>query len=214
MNIEDLRRNYTDGDLQVKDFSDCPISQFRSWMDIASSAESPDWLEINAATLATATAAGDVSARIVLLKKIVADGFVFFTNYNSQKGHQLASNPRGSLVFYWPHVEKQVRIEGSVSKTSSELSDEYFHARPRGSQIGAAVSPQSEVVAAGALEEAAVAMEASLDGQEVPRPDHWGGYIVKPERVEFWQGRPSRLHDRFVYVATAGGKWHISQLAP
>lgn len=214
MNIEDLRRSYADGDLRMQDFSDCPISQFQSWMDIASSTESPDWLEINAATLATASAAGEVSARIVLLKKIVADGFVFFTNYNSQKGQQLASNPRASLVFYWPHVEKQIRIEGSVSKTAAELSDEYFHARPRGSQIGAAVSAQSNEVIAGELENAAAAMEATLDGQEVPRPDHWGGYIVKPERVEFWQGRPSRLHDRFVYLPAGEGKWQISQLAP
>ncbi len=214
MGIEDLRRNYQDGDLQLSDFVCCPIEQFNKWMEIAAAADAPDWLEINAATLATASGEGAVSARIVLLKKVIDEGFVFFTNYLSAKGKQLAENPRASLVFYWPHVEKQVRIEGSVVKSSPELSDEYFHARPRGSQIGAVVSPQSGVIGSrGELEQAAASLEQELAGAQVPRPDHWGGYVLKPSMVEFWQGRPSRLHDRFVYTQDSGN-WTIKQLAP
>ncbi|GAB5403788.1 MAG: pyridoxamine 5'-phosphate oxidase [Aureliella sp.] len=214
MGIEDLRRNYQDGDLRLSDFASCPIEQFNKWMEIAADAESPDWLEINAATLATASADGSVSARIVLLKKVIDEGFVIFTNYLSTKGKQLAENPRASLVLYWPHVEKQVRIEGSVAKSSPELSDEYFHARPRGSQIGAVVSPQSDEIGDRTeLEQAAASLEQELAGAQVPRPDHWGGYVISPSVVEFWQGRPSRLHDRFVYTNDAG-KWTIKQLAP
>lgn len=214
MGIEDLRRNYQDGDLQLSDFTSCPMEQFHKWMDIASAADAPDWLEINAATLATAAGSGEVSARIVLLKKVIDDGFVFFTNYLSTKGQQLAENPHASLVLYWPHVEKQVRIEGTVVKSSPALSDEYFHARPRGSQIGAVVSPQSsEIQTRGQLEQAAASLEEKLAGAEVPRPEHWGGYVIQPTMVEFWQGRPSRLHDRFVYTLS-NGKWTIRQLAP
>jgi pyridoxamine 5'-phosphate oxidase len=169
-------------------------------------------------TLATSDSSGRVSARIVLLKTVDASGFTFFTNYRSDKAQQLLVNPQAALVFYWPHIERQVRVEGLVSYTEPALSDKYFHARPRGSQIGAVVSPQSQPLTdREQLESSAAELaERYAGGQVIPRPEYWGGYLLKPNRVEFWQGRPNRLHDRFLYSRSEADSelWNISRLAP
>ena len=216
MDLENLRRSYEESSLNSGDLAQSPIQQFETWFQVAQETSAPDWLEMNAMTLATA-ANGRVSARVVLLKQFSASGFVFFTNYDSDKGQQLAQNPFASLVFYWPHVERQVRIEGQVSKTDSATSDHYFHARPRGSQLGAVASPQSKSIASREeLVEATMQIAEQNEGSEVPRPDYWGGYVLQPNRMEFWQGRPSRLHDRFVYERedAASENWTLRRLAP
>ncbi len=166
-------------------------------------------------TLATADERGFVTARIVLLKGYSEAGFMFFTNYDSAKGQQLLENPRASLVFYWPHVERQIRVNGSVTKTEAATSDKYFHARPRGSQLGAVASAQSQPLAdRQSLEQQAAELDQRYADQEIPRPDYWGGYLLEPDSLEFWQGRNNRLHDRFSYDLEAGGKWKITRLAP
>ncbi len=214
MALQDLRKQYMQGGLNESDLLGDPIDQFRHWIDEALANNVADWFEPNAMTLATSTADGGVTARIVLLKHFDADGFVFFTNYESAKGKQLRENARAALVMYWPHLERQVRIEGQVDVVSRELSEKYFHSRPRGSQIGAVVSPQSnEISSRRELEQAAESLEKELSGAVVPRPEHWGGYVIRPTMVEFWQGRPSRLHDRFVYTLSES-TWTIKQLAP
>ena len=225
MGIEDLRRNYEERSLERHDLAENPIQQFQLWFDELVATEAPDWFEPNAMTLATADLQGRVSARIVLLKKCSESGFVFFTNYESDKGQQLLANPLASLVFYWPHLERQVRVEGRTQKVTSELSDTYFHSRPRGSQIGAIVSPQSKVLAnREEIESEVRSLETKYDGQQIPRPEYWGGYELVPQRMEFWQGRPSRLHDRFCYerIASEGScsksqatkTWKVDRLAP
>lgn len=213
--MEDLRRAYHQFSLERADLSASPIDQFKKWFDVAREAIVPEWLEINAMTLATSTPHGHVSARIVLLKKLDDRGFAFFSNYLSDKGRLLAINPQASLVFHWPHVERQVRVEGVVCRTDSATSDEYFRARPRASQIGAIVSPQSRPIANRTeLEtQAARLAEQFAEDQPIPRPEYWGGYLLMPQRMEFWQGRPDRLHDRFVYTFEKN-QWHISRLAP
>jgi len=221
MDLENLRRSYEESSLVSDDLAKSPIQQFETWFQVAQETTAPDWLEINAMTLATAVD-GRVSARVVLLKQFSASGFVFFTNYDSDKGRQLALNPLASLVFYWPHVERQVRIEGQVSKTDSATSDHYFHARPRGSQLGAVASPQSRSIASREeLVEATMKLAEQNEGGKIPRPDYWGGFLLKPNRMEFWQGRPSRLHDRFVYEIVeatdnqaASENWSLQRLAP
>ncbi|HBE69644.1 MAG TPA: pyridoxamine 5'-phosphate oxidase [Planctomycetaceae bacterium] len=214
MELEQLRRSYADGFLQIDQFPRNPMDAFKTWFEEAKAADRPDWLEVNAMTVATSSASGDVSARILLLKKITADGFVFFTNYDSAKGIHLAENAQAELLFYWPHREQQIRIHGSTEKTSAALSDEYFHERPRGSQLGAAVSPQSSLVdSREQLVESAIKLESELNGAEVPRPANWGGYLLRPNRFEFWQGRPSRLHDRIVFQISNDG-WQITRIAP
>jgi pyridoxamine 5'-phosphate oxidase len=166
-------------------------------------------------TLATATAQGKPSARLVLLKHADEQGFVFYTNYNSQKAKELAENPFAALVFFWPPHERQVRLEGEVSKTSALESDEYFSTRPRESQLGALASPQSEVIADREyLERRFAELERQYEGREVERPEHWGGFRLQPTRIEFWKGRPGRLHDRLLYERQADGRWSISRLAP
>jgi pyridoxamine 5'-phosphate oxidase len=213
--MRDLRKEYTRGGLDETNLVDDPMVMLQRWFDQAIQSVDVDWLEPNAATLATASASGQVSARIVLVKGIDAQGVLFFTNYNSPKGRQLAEHPQAALVLYWPHLQRQVRIEGMVSRVSRELSCEYFHSRPRGSQISAAVSEQSSVVPNRAfLEERAAELERQLAGAEVPVPEDWGGYRLEPTEFEFWQGRENRLHDRFRYRLQADRSWHHERLAP
>lgn len=188
-----------------------PITQFQTWFDEAIAAKLP---LPEAMTLATATADGRPSARMVLLKQVDHDGFVFFTNYNSAKAEELDANPNAALVFYWSALDRQVRVEGSVTKTSAEESREYFRTRPRESQIGAWASAQSEVVASrAALEQRAKELETLYRDREVDCPEYWGGYRLRPDRIEFWKSRVGRLHDRILYERT-GDAWTISRLAP
>lgn len=189
-----------------------PIMQFRRWFDDANAAGLP---LPEAMSLATVTADGKPSARLVLLKRVGADGFVFFTNYRSAKARELAANPNACLVFFWPQLERQVRVEGVVNKTSAAESREYFATRPRGSQIGAWASPQSEIIPAREqLEQRRAELEETYQDREIPWPEHWGGYCLKPERIEFWKGRSDRLHDRIVYTRQSDGSWFIQRLAP
>jgi len=187
-----------------------PFTQFQRWFDEVLRAELPT---PNAMTLATVAADGMPSARIVLLKGIDHNGFVFYTSYHSRKGRELTANPRAALVFYWNELEREVRIEGAVEKVSAAESDEYFASRPLGSRHAAIASPQSEVVASRAMLETRFAAAADDHGDTAPRPAHWGGYRLLPVAVEFWQGRPNRLHDRLLYTRTAD-RWTISRLAP
>ncbi len=215
MDLEKLRRSYLDGSLDIEDLTEDPIEQFKRWFAEAQQAVSADWLEPNAMTLASADPSGRVSARIVLLKKVSQQGFTFFSNYQSDKAKQFESNPFASLVFYWPHVERQVRIEGTIAKTDSQTSDEYFSERPRGSRLGAIASRQSTPIPnRKTLEDATIELAERYDNVEIPRPDYWGGYVISPDRIEFWQGRPSRLHDRFVYQRQAQGEWSLTRLSP
>ena len=188
-----------------------PIRQFQNWLDEAIAAKVP---LAEAMTLATATPDGRPAARMVLLKQVDHEGFVFFTNYRSAKAIQLDANPYAALVFYWNQLERQVRVEGSVVRTSIEESKDYFQTRPRESQIGAWASAQSEVISGrDVLEQRAKELEGLYCDREVDCPEYWGGYRVKPERIEFWKGRVGRLHDRILYQREAGG-WSISRLAP
>jgi pyridoxamine 5'-phosphate oxidase len=189
-----------------------PFVLFRRWFDEASASGSrlPD-----AMTLATATKDGKPSARMVLLKQVDEQGFVFFTNYNSRKARELDANPHASLVCYWVQLDRQVRVEGSVERVSASESDAYFHTRPRESQIGAITSPQSEAIESRAfLEQRFHDFENMYRDRTIPRPAHWGGYRLNPERIEFWQNREGRLHDRILYERQADGSWSISRLAP
>lgn len=210
--VADIRRQYSERSLDPADMSAHPIDQFQEWFDVAaehSARELP-----NAMTLATADKSGQPSARIVLLKHVDRTGFIFYTNYNSCKGKQLAENPAAALVFWWPTLERQVRIQGHVEKISPDASDDYFASRPRGSQLGAWASAQSSVIAGReVLLERMKAVEDEYAGEEVPRPPHWGGYRVRPERLEFWQGQPDRLHDRVLYEKS-GDEWKRRVLAP
>ena len=188
-----------------------PIDLFERWFSEARAAGLP---LPEAMTLATTSTAGKPSARMVLLKEVDENGFVFFTNYQSSKAKDLDSNPVAALVFYWPQLERQVRVEGKVARTSGVESDEYFETRPRESQIGALASPQSEVISSREiLQKRAEELEQLYKGREVERPAHWGGYRLTPERIEFWKGRIGRLHDRILYEREGGG-WEIKRLAP
>jgi pyridoxamine 5'-phosphate oxidase len=188
------------------------MQQFRLWFDQAIAANLP---EPNAMTLATATLDGIPNARIVLLKGLDDRGFVFYTNYTSQKGEELAANPQAALVFLWTELERQVRVVGAVEKISAQESDAYFQSRPLGSRLGAWASAQSQVVADRAqLERQLAALSETYADGNVPRPPHWGGYRVLPATIEFWQGRPSRLHDRLLYTHQADSTWRIQRLSP
>ena len=211
MSISDLRRDYRARALSEADAAADPLVFFRQWFDEAVRA---DLADANAMTLATAAADGTPDGRIVLLKDVGPDGFTFFTNYDSAKGQELAANPRATLVFFWAGLERQVRVSGTVTRVDAAASDAYFLSRPRDSQVGAWASPQSEVIPDRAtLETRMAAATERFTAEAITRPPHWGGYLVTPAWIEFWQGRPNRLHDRLRYHR-AGDAWTIARLAP
>ncbi|OLE67961.1 MAG: pyridoxamine 5'-phosphate oxidase [Cyanobacteria bacterium 13_1_40CM_2_61_4] len=198
--------------LDEKNADPDPLKQFQQWFEEARAKVSqlPE-----AMTLATATTEGKPSARLVLLKQVDDRGFVFYTNYRSSKARDLEANPFAALVFYWPQLERQVRVEGTVTRTSAAESDEYFRTRPRDSQIGALASPQSEVIPnRDVLERRLAELEEKYRDRELERPAHWGGFRLKPDRIEFWKGRPGRLHDRLLYERQQDESWIIKRLAP
>jgi pyridoxamine 5'-phosphate oxidase len=212
MSLADLRRDYMLHGLREADVDPDPIRQFGVWFEEARAAVT---IEVNAMTLATVSAEGRPSARMVLLKGFDQAGFVFYTNYESRKGRELAENPWAALVLYWGELERQVRIEGRVARASAEESDAYFVSRPFGSQIGAWASHQSQALEGReALDLRVAELETQYRDQEVPRPPYWGGYRLAPDAIEFWQGRPSRLHDRLRYRLLQDGGWAMERLSP
>jgi pyridoxamine 5'-phosphate oxidase len=208
--LSDLRKSYMKGSLSEEDVQSNPIEQFHIWFQQARDSDIP---EPNAMTVASADANGKPSARIVLIKEVTEAGFVFFTNYDSHKGQDLTANPHAALLFFWPELERQIRIEGIVEKLSESESDEYYHSRPLDSRIGAWASPQSQIISSRTQLVTKAAEYALKFALNPPRPPHWGGFRVKPELMEFWQGRPSRLHDRIQYSRTDSA-WKIDRLAP
>lgn len=235
MAMADLRREYNFAGLRRSDLEADPLAQFQKWFEQAAGARTSGRIrrvliraykallqivgaeptDVNAATLATADKQGRPSARIVLLKGVDQRGFIFYTNYGSRKGRELEENPNAALVFYWPEQERQVCVAGSVTKLSRAESEAYFKSRPRGSRLGAWASKQSEPVKdRAALETRWQELEKQYPGDDIPLPPFWGGFVIAPERVEFWQGRPSRLHDRFSYTRQPDGSWLIERLSP
>lgn len=209
--IQNLRQDYKSAMLTDKDANLDPIIQFNKWFEEALTA---NIYEPNVMTLATADKNGKPSARVVLLKGMDAAGFTFYSNYLSRKGKEMKRNPQACLVFFWPELERQVRIEGRIEKLDKETSEAYFHSRPKASQIGAVVSPQSQPIPNRVeLEQKAAAYAIEYAEKEIPKPAHWGGYILKPTMIEFWQGRESRLHDRLAYQLIEK-KWRRERLAP
>jgi pyridoxamine 5'-phosphate oxidase len=214
-NLADIRREYARAGLAESAVAADPVEQLQRWL---AETEAADPHTFTSMVLATADHLGKPSARVVLLKGLDARGLVFYTNYESRKGRELAANPQAALLFHWEPFERQVRVEGRVERTSREESEAYFHSRPRGSQISAAVSPQSALISGReVLERAAAELEERLAGAEVPLPEEWGGFRLIPEVCEFWQGRTNRLHDRLVYRRQRrqpDGGWHLERLAP
>ncbi len=210
--VAELRKEYSKASLDIGDVNQNPIAQFEHWFDEACKSEVA---EPNAMTLSTVTEDGRPSGRIVLLKGVEKGKFIFFTNYQSQKGKELDKNPSCALTFFWPDLERQIRIEGVAARISVEASENYFQSRPRGSQVGAWASPQSSIINdRKILVERVAEIEKKFEGKEVlPKPHQWGGFEVDPFEIEFWQGRASRLHDRIVYTK-ADGAWKINRLAP
>lgn len=211
MSIADLRKDYCRASLSEEDVDPDPILQFNKWFSEALAAEVA---EANAMSVSTADARGRPSSRILLIKGVDASGFTWFTNYESRKAQDLHQNPQAALLFYWIELERQVRVEGRVERVSEEESNAYFHSRPLGSRIGAHASAQSRPLVARAELEDRVARLAQELGGDPPRPPHWGGYRLVPDYVEFWQGRPSRLHDRIAYTLQADGSWKRQRLQP
>jgi pyridoxamine 5'-phosphate oxidase len=211
MTLAELRREYTLAGLRRKEMDADPIAQFQKWFAQALEAEI---VEPNAMTLATVNASGQPSSRIVLLKGVDARGFSFFTNYESRKGRELAENPKASLTFFWPGLERQISARGHVTKLSRQESEAYFAVRPLGSRRGAWVSKQSTIVENREYLEKRLSEVEKQFGDDVPTPPYWGGYVLSPHEVEFWQGRPNRLHDRLLYRKGTDGRWAIERLSP
>ncbi len=210
--IADIRKEYKLHSLNEKDVESNPIDQFTRWWEAAIISNID---EVNAITLATATPDGKPSARIVLMKGYDKKGFTFFTNYESNKAINLDANPQASILFFWKELQRQVRIEGIAERISAEESDTYFLTRPEGSRIGAWASPQSRVIKTrDELEDNFIIHQQQFNKKNIPRPQHWGGYRIKPQLIEFWQGRPNRLHDRIQYSLQKNGTWKIERLAP
>ena len=212
--IADLRRNYTQAGLLEADVAADPITQFDTWFKQAREVNTGEWFEVNAFTLSTVDPLGRPSARVMLLKDYEEAGFTFYTNFQSRKGQDLGTNPHVAMTFYWPSLERQVRIEGSVSTIDRATAETYFHSRPRGNQLGALVSQQSAAIPdRDMLEKELTALDARYKDLTIPMPEHWGGYLVTHQTVEFWQGRESRLHDRLLYTRTATA-WQLTRLSP
>lgn len=211
---QQMRRNYTHGGLLESDAAADPMQQFRTWFEQAAETCHGPWYEPNAMTLCTAVD-GQPTGRVVLLKSYDPQGFTFYTNYLSRKGSELKANPRCSLVFWWPWLERQVRVDGTAAPVSREETEAYWQSRPRGSQLGSAASDQSRPVAdRDALEARQRDLEQQFPDAPIPTPEHWGGYRVTPAAIEFWQGRPDRLHDRLLYTADDEGRWTLRRLQP
>lgn len=211
--LSNYRKSYDKSELLESSIPEDPINLFNRWFheveDFSNSGE------VNAMTVSTIGLDGFPKSRVVLLKKFNEEGFIFYTNYNSEKGRAIANNPKICLSFFWESMERQVIIKGIANKTSENISDGYFDSRPEGSKLGAMVSPQSEVIPSrNFLEENLKQLEKDFEGKEIPRPKHWGGFLVIPKEVEFWQGRPNRLHDRIRYTLQGDFSWEISRLAP
>ena len=208
-----LRKSYDKSSLDLSDVGDDPIGFFKRWFDEASNHSEIE--EANAMSLATLGIDDFPKSRVVLLKALTDKGFVFYTNYQSEKGLAIAHHPKVGLSFFWPPLERQVIIKGLIQKTPSDLSDEYFNSRPKGSQLGAIVSDQSNVISDRTIIEAKLnALEIQYKNEEIPRPNNWGGYLVIPKSIEFWQGRPNRLHDRIRCHLSQTGLWDLERLAP
>ncbi|MDC6389964.1 pyridoxamine 5'-phosphate oxidase [Maribacter sp. PR1] len=211
--LGNYRKSYEKSELMEDSISDNPMQLFKTWFHEVENSEGVD--EPNAMTVSTIGLDGYPKNRVVLLKRYTHEGFVFYTNYNSEKGKAISKNPQLCISFFWPNMERQVIIKGKAEKIAENLSDGYFESRPKGSQLGALVSNQSSVISSRqVLEEELSQLEEEYKNKEVPRPEHWGGYLVKPESIEFWQGRPNRLHDRIRYSLKKNWNWKMERLAP